>query len=103
MRTTFSLKGTITATIIIAKNKRNLETKKKKSNITIMPIFSDSIVKDIRYNTEKKVGTHFNGWTSEDIKTFIKPTLKQKPDHIIIHIGTTIWEAVGTYKKLQKP
>ena len=46
--------------------------------------------KDINYNLQDTV-THvktFPGATSEDMSSYIEPTLKSNPDEVILHCGT---------------
>ena len=57
-------------------------------------VLGDSLLKGIRRDkisrsTKQRVSVGcFPGATIEDMKDYIKPTLKRKPDHIILHIGT---------------
>ena len=57
-------------------------------------VLGDSLLKGIRRDkisrsTKRRVSIGcFPGATIEDMKYYIKPTLKRKPDHIILHIGT---------------
>jgi len=64
----------------------------KKSKYTA--VLGDSLLRGIRRDkisrsTKQRVRIGcFPGATIEDMKYYIKPTLKRKPDHVILHIGT---------------
>ena len=68
---------------------RNFNPKKK------VVIIGDSMLKqikrqDINYHLHDTIAhvKTFPGATSEDMKSYIEPTLKSKPDEIILHCGT---------------
>ena len=77
-------------------NNRKIQTdehrQQKKSKYTA--ILGDSLLRGIRQDkisrsTKRRVSIGcFPGATIEDMKYYIKPTLKRKPDYIILHIGT---------------
>ena len=51
------------------------------------------MIKDIKdwkmsSSTRKVVVTHFSGAKTKDMKSYVIPTVGQKPDNIILHTGT---------------
>ena len=64
------------------------------SNIGVSVILGDSIVKGIHGPPlGKKVGHRvvvkpFPGATTDDMRSYMKPTLDKSPDRIVIHVGT---------------
>ena len=69
---------------------------RKRANKRNITIIGDSIIKDVKSfklnksipSTTKVYVKSFSGATSEDMKTFVKPSLKFKPDLWILHTGT---------------
>ena len=65
-------------------------------NMPVTYILGDSIIKEIKgwkineklENKEKIVVKSFSGATTKCMREYIKPSLNQRPDHIIIHAGT---------------
>ena len=65
-------------------------------NMPVTYILGDSIIKEIQgwkfneklENKEKIVVKSFLGATTKCMREYIKPSLNQKPDYIIIHAGT---------------
>ena len=82
------------------------ENRNKKSGRHICKI-GDSTVKHITgsgisKNDQVQVKTH-PGATTEDIIGYIKPTIRQKPDTVIIHSGTNdLTKDVNTMSRVQK-
>ncbi|XP_057308469.1 myb-like protein I [Hydractinia symbiolongicarpus] len=92
--------------IIVHNNKENIPTKRQSLNNAnniintkkITCILGDSIIKGINgykmtkspdYNQNKRVILKsFPGATTEDMYEYVKPTMKKKPDNIILHVGT---------------
>lgn len=70
--------------------------KKRNGNKRSITIIGDSVIKDIKsYKMRKTLFTQdkiyiksFPGATTEDMKDYIKPTLKYKPNMVILHMGT---------------
>ena len=79
-------------------------TKKSRRHICII---GDSMVKHITgpgisKNDQIQVKTH-PGATTEDIIDYIKPTIRQKPDIVIIHSGTNdLIKDVNTMSRVRK-
>ncbi|XP_057297117.1 uncharacterized protein LOC130626022 [Hydractinia symbiolongicarpus] len=47
------------------------------------------MTKSLDYNQNKRVILKsFPGATTEDMYEYVKPTMKKKPDNIILHVGT---------------
>ncbi|XP_057310681.1 uncharacterized protein DDB_G0292186-like [Hydractinia symbiolongicarpus] len=92
--------------IIVHNNKENIPTKRQSLNNAnniintkkITCILGNSIIKGINgykmtksldYNQNKRVILKsFPGATTEDMYEYVKPTMKKKPDNIILHVGT---------------
>ena len=69
----------------------NIPTASSNNKPTIV-IAGDSIIKDIkgwlmRRNKRVKISS-FPGANTEDMKDFLTPLLRKKPDELILHIGT---------------
>ncbi|XP_057309167.1 GATA zinc finger domain-containing protein 14-like [Hydractinia symbiolongicarpus] len=91
---------------IVHNNKENTSTKSQSLNNAnniintkkITCILGDSIIKGINgykmtksleYNQNKRVILKsFPGATTEDMYEYVKPTMKKKPDNIILYVGT---------------
>ena len=77
--------------VTIGKFQIGIDREKRSKYIAVL---GDSLLKGIRLDkisrsTKQRVSVGcFPGATIEDMKDYIKPTLKRKPDHIILHIGT---------------
>ena len=69
------------------------KSKKVKRSITVV---GDSLIKDIKSfnirksleNKERVYVKSFPGATTQDMDFYIKPSIKHKPDSMIIHVGT---------------
>ena len=64
-----------------------------KRKLPVTAILGDSMVKDIKSwkmsrSTHKVVVKHFSGAKTKDMKSYVIPTVEQKPDNIILHTGT---------------
>ena len=46
--------------------------------------------------TSKVVVKHFSSAQTKDIKSYITPTVEQKPDNIILHTGTNDFKNIDT-------
>ena len=89
-----------------AQNKQNSNDKtesdtldKRKLPVTIL--LGDSMVKDIKdwkmsSHTRKVVVKHFSGAKTKDMKSYVIPTVRQKPDNIILHTGTNDLKTIDT-------
>ena len=72
------------------KTKSDTPDKRKLPDIVIL---GDSVVKDIKgwkmsRSTHKVVVKHFSGAKTNDMKSYVIPTVEQKPDSITLHTGT---------------
>ena len=72
---------------------------KRKLPVTV--ILGDSMVKDIKSwkmsrSTHKVVMKHFSGAKTKDMKSYVIPTVEQKPDNIILHAGTNDLKTIDT-------
>ena len=72
---------------------------KRKLPVTV--ILGDSMVKDIKgwkmsRSTRKVVVKHFSGAKTKDMKSYVIPTVEQKPDNIILHTGTNDLKTIDT-------
>ena len=69
----------------------NIPTASSNNKSTIV-IAGDSIIKDIKgwlMNRNKRVKiSSFPGANTEDMKDFVTPLLRKRPDELILHIGT---------------
>ena len=50
--------------------------------------------------TRKVVVKQFNGAKTKDMKSYVIPTVKQKPDNIILHTGTNDLKTIDTSEKI---
>ena len=76
---------------------------KKKLPVTV--IRGDSTVKDIKgwkmsSSTRKVVVKHFSGAKTKDMKSYVMPTVEQKPDNIILHTGTNDLKTIDTPEEI---
>ena len=46
-------------------------------------------------STHKVVVKHFRGAKTKDMKSYVTPTVEQKPDNIILHTGTNDLKTIG--------
>ena len=93
-----------------AQNKQNSNDKtesdtldKRKLPVTIL--LGDSMVKDIKdwkmsSHTRKVVVKHFSGAKTKDMKSYVIPTVRQKPDNIILHTGTNDLKTIDTPEEI---
>ena len=93
-----------------AQNKQNSNDKtesdtldKRKLPVTIL--LGDSMVKDIKdwkmsSHTRKVVVKHFSGAKTKDMKSYVIPTVRQKPDNIILHTGTNDLKTIATPEEI---
>ena len=68
-------------------------------------ILSDSMVKDIKgwkmsRSTCKVVVKHFSGAKTKDMKSYVIPTVEQKPDNIILHTGINDLKTIDTPEEI---
>ena len=59
------------------------------------------MIKDIKgwkmsRSTRIVVVKHFNGAKTKDMKSYVIPTVEQKPDNIILHAGTNDLKTIDT-------
>ena len=76
---------------------------KRKLPVTV--ILDDSMVKDIKdwkmlSRTRKVVVKHFSDAKTKDIKSYVIPTVKQKPDNIILHTETNDLKTIDTPEEI---
>ena len=63
------------------------------------------MVKDIKgwkisRSTRKVVVKHFNSAKTKDMKSYVIPTVEQKPDNIILHTGTKDLKTIDTPEEI---
>ena len=90
------------------KNKSNLNNnQEKRENTKSICIIGDSMINgvnpdDFKKEFKVKVRPH-GGATSEDMLDYVKPTVRKKPDQIILHIGTNdVTNGVDTIINVKK-
>ena len=76
---------------------------KRKLLVTI--ILGDSMVKDIKgrkmsRSTHKVVVKHFSGAKTKGMKSYVIPTVEQRPDNIIFHTGTNDLKTIDTPEEI---
>ena len=76
---------------------------KRKLPVTV--ILGDSMIKDIKgwemsRSTRKVVMKHFSGAKTKDMKSYVIPTVEQKPDNIILHTGTNDLKTIDTPEEM---
>ena len=81
-------------------NSPNKTSKQRKNHIT--SILGDSMVKDVKGweisdEQHKVVVKSFSGATTKHMETYVKPSLEQSPDSIVLHCGT------NDLKKIKEP
>lgn len=99
---------------------RNITNKKKKDtssdnndndnhNKKVTCIIGDSMLKNMKgwilnkkLNKDFIVVKSFPGATTECIEDYIKPTLRKKPDRLILHVGTNNLKSSDTPSKISK-
>ena len=77
-------------------------TDQRKLPVTIL---GDSMVKNIKgwkmsRSTCKDVVKHFSGAKTKDMKSYVIPTIEQKPDNIILHTGTNGLKTIDTPEEI---
>ena len=82
------------------------EQKNKKS---VTCIIGDSMLKNVQgWKMNKKlpndftVVKSFSGATTECMHDYVKPSIKQKPDRFIIHVGTNDLKSANTASNISK-
>ena len=106
--------------ISIQNNKKTITTDKQSTNNAnntsknkkITCILGDSMIKGINgykltnslgYNDPNKIIIKsFSGATTEDMHEYVKPTIKKKPDNIILHVGTNDLSQNTTTEEIAK-
>ena len=73
--------------------------------LPVTAILVDSMVKDIKgwkmsNCTWKVVVKHLSGAKNKDMKSYVIPTIEQKPDNIILHTGTNDLKTVDTPEEI---
>ena len=73
--------------------------------LPVTAILVDSMVKDIKgwkmSNCTWKVAVkHLSGAKTKDMKSYVIPTIEQKPDNIILHTGTNDLKTVDTPEEI---
>ena len=63
------------------------------------------MIKDIKgwkmsSHTRKVVVKHLSGAKTKDIKSYVIPTVEQKPDNIILHTGTNDLKTINTLDEI---
>ena len=76
---------------------------KRKLPVTV--ILGDSMSKDIKgwemsHSTRKVVMKHFSGAKTKDMKSYVIPTVEQKPDNVILHTGTNDLKTIDTPEEI---
>ena len=51
-------------------------------------------------HTRKVVVKHFSGAKTKDMKSYVIPTVEQKPDNIILHTGTNDVKTIDTPEEI---
>ena len=74
-------------------DKTESDTPEDKRKLPVTAILGDSMIKGIKdwkmsRSTRKVVVTHFRSAKTKDMKSYVIPTVGQKPDNIILHTGT---------------
>lgn len=88
-------------------DRTNNNEKKEKKNVTC--IIGDSMIKNIKgWNMNKSlendfvVVKSFSGATTDCMNDYIKPSIKQKPDRFIVHVGTNDLRSQETPSSIAK-
>ena len=93
---------------------KSQNTKPRESNARVQRkttvILGDSMVKHIEgwkmrkalRNGENVVVHSFSGATTDDMKSYILPTKRRNPGHVVIHVGTNDLESDETPKEIAK-
>ena len=93
---------------------KSQNTKPRESNARVQRktavILGDSMVKHIEgwkmrkalRNGENVVVHSFRGATTDDMKSYILPTKRRNPGHVVIHVGTNDWKVIKPQKRLPK-
>ena len=106
-----NLKSNENDNIIIKKqnNSKPSENKKKQKNIKkSVVVIGDSIINNIEArglgNKHHVKVKPFSGASSDDMKDFIKPSIRLKPDVVILHVGTNdlTRKEIDTVKNLEQ-
>ena len=76
-----------------------------KRKLPVAVILGHSMIKDIKgwkmsRNTRKVVMKHFSGAKTNDMKSYVIPTVEQKPDNIILHTGTNDLNTIDTPEEI---
>ena len=76
-----------------------------KRKLPVTDILGDSMVKDIKgwklsRSTRKVVVKHFSGAKTKEMKSYVIPTVEQKPDNIILHTGTNDLKNIDTPEEI---
>ena len=50
--------------------------------------------------THEVVVKQFNGAKTKDMKSYVIPTVKQKPDNIVLHTGTNDLKTIDTSEEI---
>ena len=85
-------------------NKSESDTPDKRK-LPVTVILGDSMVKDIKgwklsRSTRKVVVKHFSGAKTKDMKSYVIPTVEQKPDNLILHTGTNDLKNIDTPEEI---
>ena len=85
-------------------NKTESDTPDKRK-LPVTVILGDSMVQDIKgwklsRSTRKVVVKHFSGAKTKDMKSYVIPTVEQKPDNIILHTGTNDLKNIDTPEEI---
>ena len=86
-------------------NDQTESDKPDKRKLPITVILGDSIVKDIKgwkmsSCSRKVVVKHFSGAKTKNMKSYVIPTIEQKPDNIILHTGTNGLKTIDTPEEI---
>ena len=65
-----------------------VHNKTKKTTVLLGDSITKNLIGGKMSRTRKVISKSFSGSTVEDMRHYIKPTLEEKPDEIILHIGT---------------
>ena len=96
--------NTATQNIQNSNDKTQSDTPDKRM-LPVTVILVDSMVKDIKgckmsNCTCKVVVKHLSGAKTKDMKSYVIPTIEQKPDNIILHTGTNDLKTVDTPEEI---
>ena len=66
--------------------------KQRQKNFPVTVIFGDSIVKEVKGwelsdENNKIITKQFSGATTDDMKSYIQPTISNDPECIVLHCG----------------